>query len=408
VPAEPSWWYHRPNADSGAGSGADPNPAVGHGASGNGASDPGAGWHGSAATALAPAAAIYGAITVRRMARAPEYVSALPVICVGNFTAGGAGKTPATAMIVARLIAMGRRPAILTRGYGGRTAGPHWVDADRVNADWVIADRVDADWLIETQDTAETVGDEPILHARRAPTLVARDRVAGARAIEANGRCDVIVMDDGLQNPALGKTLSIAVVDGARGFGNGRVIPAGPLRAPLDWQLRHVDAVLFNGAPSPETIAALDRATATGGETRASGQQPARLFGRLEPDATIAARISGRRVVAFAGIGHPARYFETVRSLGADIAEAIPFPDHHPYTATDAARLQAAAARYGADLVTTEKDHVRLVGQPALAELAAAAIPIPVEMMLDPASIAALDQMLATLAQSRPPKSKAL
>jgi tetraacyldisaccharide 4'-kinase len=329
------------------------------------------------------------------MVRAPDYVSALPVICVGNFTAGGAGKTPATAMIVARLIAMGRRPAILTRGYGGRTDGPHWVKAG-----WIDADRV-----IETQDTAETVGDEPMLHARRSPTLVARDRVAGARAMEADGRCDVIVMDDGLQNPALGKTLSIAVVDGARGFGNGRVIPAGPLRAPLDWQLHHVDAVLFNGAPSPETIAALDRAIANSARVR---QQPARLFARLEPDATVAARVSGRRVVAFAGIGHPGRYFETVRSLGADLAEAIPFPDHHPYTATDAAKLLAAAARYGADLVTTEKDHVRLVGQPGLAPLAATAIPIPVEMMLDTASNAALDQMLAGLAQSQPPKSKAL
>jgi len=153
--------------------------------------------------ALAPVAAIYGAITVRRMARAPEYVSALPVICVGNFTAGGAGKTPATAMIVARLIAMGRRPAILTRGYGGRTAGPHWVDADRVDAnrvdaDRVDADRVDADRVDANRDTAESVGDEPMLHARRSPTLVARDRVAGARVIEADGGCDVIVMDDGL------------------------------------------------------------------------------------------------------------------------------------------------------------------------------------------------------------------
>lgn len=302
------------------------------------------------------------------MARVAEYTSTLPVICVGNFTAGGAGKTPASAMIVRRLIEMGLRPAILTRGYGGRERGPHWVRAATGDV---------------SGDTAETVGDEPLLHAAIAPTMVARDRVAGARCIEAADRFDVIIMDDGLQNPALGKSLSIAVVDGRRGVGNGRVIPAGPLRAPLSRQIGQVDAVLFNGAPDAGVKALFERQL---GESRI-------LYGKLVPKPGLALA-PGEKVVAFAGIGHPERFFDTVRNLGCQITEAVAFPDHHAFSSEDARRLVSLAARHGAPLVTTEKDHVRMVGNSALEGLAAGVVPIGVEMQLEEVSAASLIELV--------------
>lgn len=337
MPNEPSWWY-RPS--------------------------------GATARLLSPPAAVYGAIVSRRMSEGPRYRSRLPVICVGNFTAGGAGKTPVTAMIARRLIGIGQRPAILTRGYGGRERGPWWVDA--------------------TADTADHVGDEPLLHARIAPTLVARDRVAGACEIERDGTATVIVMDDGLQNPHLAKTLGIAVVDGARGVGNGRVIPAGPLRAPLAVQLAHIGAIIVNGPASAGTASWLGSIGGAG----AHGASVPILCGDLVPD-TAAAALAGQRVVAFAGIGNPERFFATVRDLGAVVAEAVPYPDHHAFSARDAEHLLAASARLGgACLVTTEKDFVRMSGRPTLAGLAAESIAIPVEMRLDAASDRVLDRLL--------------
>ena len=285
-------------------------------------------WDGSrhhpAALALAPLGALYGHLTAARMDRRGRRAPC-PVLCLGNLTLGGAGKTPAALALAAMLREMGRRPVFLSRGYGGRLAGPIRVDPARHGA-------------------AET-GDEPLLLARAAPAVVARDRVAGAALCAVAG--DVVVMDDGLQNPGLAKDLALAVVDAGSGIGNGRVFPAGPLRAPLHRQWRHVAGLVLVGAGAPgEAVAA---------EALRRGLPVHRA--RLEPET---ADLAGRRLLAFAGIGRPEKFFATLRETGADLAGTHAFPDHHPYGARDLAGLAAEAGRLGADLVTTEKDAVRL------------------------------------------------
>jgi tetraacyldisaccharide 4'-kinase len=275
---------------------------------------------------LAPAAALYGAVAARRMAR-PGQRAGVPVICIGNFTAGGAGKTP-TALAVARLLSdAGERPFFLTRGYGGRLAGPVRVAAAH---------------------GAKEVGDEPLLLARAAPTIVSRDRPAGARLAAAAG-ASVIVMDDGLQNPSLEKDLALAVVDGASGLGNGRVIPAGPLRAPMAAQWPHVQAVAIVGAGAAGE--ALAREAATRG-------LPV-LRARLVPDAAVAAQLRGVRVLAFSGIGRPEKFAESLGACGAHVEEVRVFPDHHVFTPAELAEVEAQASRRGLLLVTTEKDAAR-------------------------------------------------
>ena len=285
-------------------------------------------WHAEpghpAVRALAPLAALYGWRSGARMDR-PGTPAPCPVICVGNFTLGGAGKTPTALALAAMLRELGAAPAFLTRGYGGRLPGPVRVDPDRHAA-------------------AET-GDEPLLLARHAPTVVARDRVAGARHCVALG-ADIIVMDDGLQNPALAKALAFAVVDAGVGVGNGRVFPAGPLRVPLTRQWRHVHGVVLVGDGAPgETVA----------EDALRRGLPVHRA-RLVPGGDW----RGRRVLAFAGIGRPDKMFATLCEAGADVVGARAFPDHHPYTRAECDALATEAARLGADLVTTAKDHVRL------------------------------------------------
>ena len=278
-----------------------------------------------AARLLAPIGAAYGALTAARMDRAGTRAPC-PVLCLGNFTLGGAGKTPTALALAAMLRDLGTEPAFLSRGYGGRLAGPVRVDPARHGA-------------VE-------VGDEPLLLARHAPTIIARDRVAGAQACAAAG-ARVIVMDDGLQNPSLVKDLALAVVDAGTGLGNGRPFPAGPLRAPLARQWPHVGGlVLIGEGPAGEAVAA---------ETASRGLLVHRA--RLVPEAGDWA---GRRAVAFAGIGIPQKFFDTLRAAGAEIAATRAFPDHHRYTAEDLSGLAAEAARLGAELVTTEKDAVRL------------------------------------------------
>ncbi len=276
---------------------------------------------------LAPAGALYGTLTARRMDR-PGAPAPCPVLCVGNFTLGGAGKTP-TALALARILRdeLGRRPAFLSRGYGGRRAGPVAVDP--------------------ASHGAADVGDEPLLLARSATTVVARDRPAGARLCVDLG-ADIVVMDDGLQNPSLHKTLSFAVVDGGAGIGNGRPFPAGPLRGPLARQWRHVGGLVLIGDGAPGE--ALAR------ETAARGLPVHRA--RLVPEAPE--RWRGEPVVAFAGIGRPQKFFDTLAGLGARIVATKSFADHHPYRAGDLDTLRAVAEREGARLVTTEKDAVRL------------------------------------------------
>lgn len=279
------------------------------------------------AALLAPVGAVFGGLSARRMARPPRARAAVPVICIGNFVAGGAGKTP-TALLIAHLAReLGRRPVFLSRGYGGREAGPLAVDP--------------------TRHRAADVGDEPLLLAAEAPTIVSRDRPAGAALAATLG--DLIVMDDGFQNPSLAKDLSIVVVDGGFGIGNGRCIPAGPLRAPLGAQLDRTDAVLVIGTAG----AGLDLLD----KQLAAGRIP-RLTGKLAP--RDPAQFAGRRVVAFAGIGRPEKFFESLRETGAVIAATVPFPDHHAFTEKDGADLLALCAAEGAVPVTTAKDRARL------------------------------------------------
>ncbi len=311
--------------------------------------DPGFWWRGDAAAArlLAPAAAAYGFVAARRMAR-PGWRAGVPVLCIGNFTVGGSGKTPTAIAVATLLAAAGRRPFFLSRGYGGALAGPVRVDAQG----------------------AAAVGDEPLLLARVAPAIVARDRPAGARAAIAAG-ADAIVMDDGWQNPSLAKDLVIAVLDGRRAIGNGRVFPAGPLRAPLASQLQHADALLVIGPPGPAAapaIAAADR------------RRLPRFAGELVPDPAAVARLSGTRALAFAGIADPDKFFATLEASGITVAARRGFPDHHRYTADEISRLMAEAAAQRLTLLTTEKDLARLAGDPAARDLAARAVALPVSL----------------------------
>lgn len=307
-----------------------------------------ASWH---ARVLQPAAALYAAGATRRLRREGARAR-LPVVCVGNPTLGGAGKTPTALRLAALLAETGGRPAFLTRGYGGRLAGPVRVDPDRHPAD--------------------DVGDEPLLLARAFPTVVARDRVAGA---EAAGRTDasVIVMDDGFQNPSLAKDCALLVVDAGRGLGNGRVFPAGPLRAPLPAQLQLCDALLVIGTGTGAANAA-SAATACGIPV---------FVGRLVPDPAAVAALKGRSTLAFTGIGHPEKFFATLEEAGIAIPLRRAFADHHRYTEAEAMGLLAEAQAWDLDLVTTEKDLARMQGDPALALLREGTRSLPVSLALE-------------------------
>ncbi|MBI4276111.1 MAG: tetraacyldisaccharide 4'-kinase [Rhizobiales bacterium] len=315
--------------------------------------DPAFWWRppGALALSLAPVGAVYGLVAAMRL-RQRGHTIRIPVVCVGNFTLGGTGKTPA-AMSIARLLAAnGIKPFFLSRGYGGRLAGPLRVDT--------------------TMHRATDVGDEPLLLDQIAPTIVSRNRAAGASAALAGG-ADIIVMDDGLQNPSLVKDYTIAVIDGRRGIGNGFVFPAGPLRAPLAAQFDKTDALLVIGGNSGATDL-VELAHARGLPV---------FTGRLVPIPAELARLSGRKVLAFAGIGNPEKFFATLRDAGIDAPVREAFADHHRYTATEAADLLARAARDNLLPVTTEKDMARLAGEPALKELASRACALPVALALD-------------------------
>jgi tetraacyldisaccharide 4'-kinase len=300
---------------------------------------------------LTPLAAAYGAVAARRMGRAGASAG-VPVICIGNPTVGGAGKTPLALAVARMLTAAGETPVLLSRGYGGRLAGPIRVDPIR--------------------HRAREVGDEPLLLAGAAPTIVARDRVKGAAAAVAQ-RASVIVMDDGFQNPSLQKDFSVLVVDARRGLGNGKVFPAGPLRAPLKAQLDRADALVLVGrSPAEAPIA---------GEARKRGIPV--LPARLQPDARVVAELARNRVLAFAGIGDPTKFFLTLAEAGIAVAARHAFADHHRYSAADARALCEAGERDGLVMVTTEKDLARLQGDAEVAELAARARALPVTLVLD-------------------------
>ena len=308
-------------------------------------------WRKGGGGLLAPLAAVYGAVAWGRI-QAQGKPAGVPVICLGNLTAGGAGKTPAALAVAHLLLAVRERPFFLSRGYGGKLAGPVRVDPSFHHA---------AD-----------VGDEPLMLARLAPTIVARDRVAGARVARSAG-ASVIVMDDGFQNPSLIKDLAILLVDGRRGIGNGRVIPAGPLRAPLEIQIARAQALVVVGPPDG-AAKILDTARR---------YRVTVFHARLEPDRNNLAALGKRKVLAFAGIGNPDKFFATLAEAGIAVAERSSFPDHHRYTAGDAQTLIARAQAQNLVLITTEKDHVRLAGDPALAALAAHASVLPVRLVID-------------------------
>jgi tetraacyldisaccharide 4'-kinase len=300
-----------------------------------------------AAHLLRPTSLIYGAAAGHRMGL-PGERAGVPVICIGNFTIGGAGKTPAALAVAALLKAHGQRPFFLSRGYGGSLAGPILVDRHK--------------------HRAAEVGDEPLLLARLMPTVVSRDRPAGARLAVEQG-ATAIVMDDGLQNPSLHKDLAIAVVDGATGVGNGLPLPSGPLRAPLSAQWPRVQAVLIVGGGAPGDEIARE----------ARRQEKSVLRGRLVPDSPVAASLRGARVLAFAGIGRPQKFFDTLRGLGATVVVERPFADHHAYSPSDVAALAAQAQAQDLVLVTTEKDRVRLADVAGMD----AVLAVPVSLAFD-------------------------
>jgi tetraacyldisaccharide 4'-kinase len=275
--------------------------------------------------ALLPLAALYSLATRLRWRFSSPRDCGLPVICVGNLTSGGAGKTPIVLDLLQRLHGMGITAFALTRGYGGRERGPILVDPQTHG------------W--------RDVGDEALLLAHAAPTVVAADRVAGAAFAKAQG-AELLVMDDGFQNPALKKDLSLLVIDRAQGLGNGRVLPAGPLREPPEAAFSRAGALILAGSG-----AALDEAALPPGIPRLEGEL------RLLADP---AAWRGRRVVAFAGIGYPRKFFEALRSLGAEVASAAAFPDHHPYRTSELVLILKKAAALDALAVTTEKDAQRI------------------------------------------------
>ncbi len=302
---------------------------------------------------LSPLGWIYAAATARRIARTTPAPAPCPVICVGNLTLGGTGKTPVAIAMIEAARSLNRKPAALTRGWKASLVPPAKVDA-------AIHSAADA-------------GDEPLLLARAAPTFIDPGRIQGA-AMATNEGADLIVMDDGHQNPNLEKTLSVVVVDAVSGWGANKVFPAGPLREPVATGLARADAVILM-TPAPDfepDYAALKLANLEIPVLRAW----------LEPGESP----PPGKLLAFAGIGRPQKFFDALKTAGGDLADAVSFPDHHPFSRGDIARLRDLADAHGARLITTEKDWVRLPGD---VQGAVAAWPVKARFA-DPAHLSAL------------------
>ncbi|WGS21911.1 MULTISPECIES: tetraacyldisaccharide 4'-kinase [unclassified Bradyrhizobium] len=303
---------------------------------------------------LRPLAALYGAIAAQRMQRVGADAG-IPVFCIGNYHVGGAGKTPTVLALAKLLRELDERPVVLSRGYGGRLRGPVKVDPD--------------------SHTAADVGDEPLMMASTLPVVVSRARAEGlalARAQDAS----VILMDDGFQNPSVVKDASFIVIDGKRGLGNGRVFPAGPLRAPLPPQLARTDALIVVGEGNAAQKIAAELAS------RGKPVLPA----RLKPDEASLAALRDKRALAFAGIGDPARFFNTLRTSGVEVVQGRAFADHHAFTKAEIDALVAEARRDGLALVTTEKDLARLRAAGGIPAWAQAIVPFAVTLQFADAS----------------------
>jgi tetraacyldisaccharide 4'-kinase len=315
-------------------------------------------WHGPSSLnshLLKPLAALYGAIAAKRLQRR-GLNAGIPVLCVGNYHVGGAGKTPTVLALAKLLRQLGETPVVLSRGYGGKLRGPVRVDPGR--------------------HAASDVGDEPLMLAGQLPVVVARKRAEGVPLARAQG-ATVILMDDGFQSPAVAKDASLIVIDGARGLGNGQVFPAGPLRAPLQPQLARTDALIIVGnGTAAETVAA---------EIAAQGKPVLRAH--LKPDEAQVASISGKRVLAFAGIGDPTRFFNTLRASGIDVVRQRAFADHDPYSQGEIESLIAEAKRDALTLVTTEKDLARLRHGGSLPDWAKQIVPFAVTLEFDDAAL---------------------
>jgi tetraacyldisaccharide 4'-kinase len=308
-------------------------------------------WHGPAslnAHLLKPLAALYGAIAAQRL-QGRGLHAGIPVLCVGNYHVGGAGKTPTVLALAKLLRELGETPVVLSRGYGGELRGPVRVDPVR--------------------HTASDVGDEPLMLAGRLPVVVSRKRADGVPLARAQG-ATVILMDDGFQSPAIVKDASLIVIDSERGLGNGQVFPAGPLRAPLRPQLARTDALIVIGNGTA--------AEAVSAEIAALGKPV--LSAHLKPDEAQVAALRGKRVLAFAGIGDPTRFFNTLRASGIELAGQRAFADHHAYSQSQIESLIAEAKRDGLTLVTTEKDLARLK------DWSQQIVPFPVTLEFDDAA----------------------
>ena len=314
-------------------------------------------WHRPSSFAsklLLPLGALYGAVAARRLQR-EGFDAGIPVLCVGNYHVGGAGKTPMVLALTRMLRDLGETPVVLSRGYGGRLHGPVRVDPDR--------------------HAAADIGDEPLMMARTVPVVVARDRISGVALARSQG-ASVILMDDGFQNPAIAKDASLIVIDGDRGLGNGLVFPAGPLRAPLPPQLARTDTLIVIGDGAAAALVAAAVA-AQGGPV---------LSAHLRADDASVASLRGKRVLAFAGIGDPPRFFRTLRASGIEIVRERAFADHHPYAQAEIEALIAEAKPDALTLVTTEKDLARLRSGGRLASYAQEIVPFAVKLEFDDAA----------------------